>query len=166
MFERNGRNDQNESNKTSNTTYHTGWNKQKVESWGNIIDVCSTIISYLRRELFKKDIFDNLVFALADISVLRTTVARECPRPPTTGIETKPPYFAMRTSQCSVCKEMFISFFIRFLFLFQLADRLLVICPTLWLLKEKSWDSLVQLLNISARKEVIYQQGLLVGMSN
>lgn len=54
VFERNGRNDQNESNKTSNTTYHNGWNKQKVESWGNIIDVCSTIISYLRRELLKK----------------------------------------------------------------------------------------------------------------
>ena len=32
----------------------------KVEE---IIDVCSTIVSYLRRKLFKKDIFDNLVFA-------------------------------------------------------------------------------------------------------
>ena len=158
MFERYGRNDQNESNKTCNTTYHNGWNKQKVESWGNIIDVCSTIISYLRRELLKKTFLTTwFLQAGAGISVLPTTVALECPRPPTTGIETKPPYFAILTSQCSVCKEIFISFLICFLFLLQLADRRLVICPTLWLLKEKFWDSLVQLLNISARKEVIYQ---------
>ena len=30
----------------------------------------------------------------AGISVLRTTVPLECPRPPTTGIDTKPPYFS------------------------------------------------------------------------
>ena len=79
-----------------------------------------------------KDIFDNLVFAGGGWHLrFATTVALEYPRPPTTGIETKPPYFAILTSQCSVCKEIFLSFFICFLFLFQLADRRLVICPTL-----------------------------------
>ena len=47
-------------------------------------------------------------------------------------------------------------------FLFQLADHLLMNCPTLWPPKEKSWDSLVQFASISARKEVMYEQGLFI----
>lgn len=57
----------------------------------------------------------------------------------------------------SVCKENFNAFF-----LFQLADHLLMNCPTLWPPKEKSWDSLVQFASISARKEVMYEQELFI----
>ena len=62
----------------------------------------------------------------------------------------------------NVCKENFNPFFFCFFLLFQLADRLLMNCPTLWLPKEKSWDSLVQFASISARKEVMYLQGLFI----
>ena len=62
----------------------------------------------------------------------------------------------------NVCKENFNPFLFVFLLLFQLADRLLMNCLTLWLPKEKSWDSLVQFASISARKEVMYQEGLFI----
>ena len=74
----------------------------------------------------------------------------------------RPRMVKILTGECwNVCKEKLNPFFLFFL-LFQLADRLLMNCPTLWPPKEKSWDSLVQFASISARKEVMYEQELFI----
>ena len=90
-------------------------------------------------------------------SVLRVT-AYHCSLVPAYKWQPRPRVVKILTGEYwSVCKENFNPFF-----LFQLADHLLMNCPTLWPPKEKSWDSLVQFASISARKEVMYEQELFI----